>query len=170
MIPRRSGNRRVIARINWRNPSAPAVAQPLLCALKPVDSETGMEDFTDQWVLSRIVKRYSDFVSYPIVCRFEREEIERDRSGNLGEGVQPAFVIEDKTLNSMKPIWSRAQTQISESEYADGKPEHLRNSKPRRLTEGTRSSYCCHLLMVDKIVSQQVSNKCKEVKNELVRS
>jgi molecular chaperone HtpG len=28
-------------------------------------------------------------------------------------------VIEDKTLNSMKPIWSRSQSEITESEYAD---------------------------------------------------
>jgi len=88
-------------------------------SLKPADSENGVEDFTDQWVLSRIVKRYSDFVSYPIVCKFEREEIEQELNGKPGEGVQPAFVIEDKTLNSMKPIWSRAQTEITESEYAE---------------------------------------------------
>ncbi len=87
--------------------------------LKPIDSENGIEDFTDQWVLSRIVKRYSDFVSYPIVCRFEREEMERDVSGKPVKDAQPTFVIEDKTLNSMKPIWSRAQTETTESEYAE---------------------------------------------------
>ena len=87
--------------------------------LKPVDSENGIEDFTDQWVLSRIVRRYSDFVSYPIISKFEREETERDRSGKPIHDAQPTFVIEDKTLNSMKPIWSRAQTEITDSEYAD---------------------------------------------------
>jgi molecular chaperone HtpG len=35
--------------------------------LKPVDPENGIEDFTDQWVLSQIVRRYSDFISYPII-------------------------------------------------------------------------------------------------------
>src|SRR5262245_14327600 len=87
--------------------------------LKPVDPETGIEDFTDQWVLSRIVRRYSDFVSYPIVCKFEREESARDGDGNPIKDAQPTIVIEDKTLNSMKPIWSRSQTEITESEYAD---------------------------------------------------
>jgi molecular chaperone HtpG len=87
--------------------------------LKPVDSETGIEDFTDQWVLSRIVRRYSDFVSYPIICKFEREETEQDGGGNPIEGAQPTYVIEDKILNSMKPIWSRAQTEITADEYAD---------------------------------------------------
>jgi len=87
--------------------------------LKPVDPENGIEDFTDQWVLSRIVRRYSDFVSYPIVCKFEREEMERDGSGNLIKDAKSTFVFDDKTLNSMKPIWSRAQSEITESEYAD---------------------------------------------------
>src|SRR5262245_28351725 len=50
--------------------------------LRPVDPEQGIEDFTDQWTLSRIVRRYSDFVAYPIVCKFEREEVKRDGSGN----------------------------------------------------------------------------------------
>jgi len=87
--------------------------------LKPLDPEHDIEDFTDQWVLSRIVRRYSDFVAYPIICRFESEETERDRSGNLKRDSKPTFVFEDKTLNSMKPIWSRDQTEITEGEYAD---------------------------------------------------
>jgi len=87
--------------------------------LKPVDSEQGIEDFTDQWVLSRIVRRYSDFVAYPIICKFEREETERDESGSLKQGAQPTFVFEDKVLNSMKPIWSRDQTEVTEGDYAD---------------------------------------------------
>ena len=87
--------------------------------LKPVDPEQGIEDFTDQWALSRIVRRYSDFVAYPIICKFEREEAERDESGNLKQGAQPTFVFEDKILNSMKPIWSRDQNEVTEGDYAD---------------------------------------------------
>jgi molecular chaperone HtpG len=87
--------------------------------LKPTDPENGIEDFTDQWALSRIVRRYSDFVAYPIVCKFEREEAQQDERGNLIKDAPPTFVVEDKTLNSMKPIWSKAQTEITESEYAD---------------------------------------------------
>jgi len=88
-------------------------------SLKPIDPEQGIEDFTDQWVLSRIVRRYSDFVAYPIICKFEREEMEKDENGNLKQSAQPTFVFEDKTLNSMKPIWSRDQGEITEGDYAD---------------------------------------------------
>lgn len=87
--------------------------------LKPVDPETGVEDYTDQWVLSRIVQRYSDFVSYPIICQFEREATVQDGPGvELNDG-KPTYVIEDKTLNSMKPIWCRGQSEITKTEYAD---------------------------------------------------
>src|SRR5262245_26076256 len=85
--------------------------------LKQADPEIGLEDFTDQWVLSRIVRRYSDFVTYPIIGQYIREEAGRD--GDFEKGSDPAVVIEDKILNSMKPIWSRPQAEVAESEYAD---------------------------------------------------
>jgi molecular chaperone HtpG len=85
--------------------------------LKPANPELGIEDFTDQWTLSRIVRKYSDFVAYPIIGKYIREETGKD--GGLAQGADPATVIEDKILNSMKPIWSRPQADVSESEYAD---------------------------------------------------
>src|SRR5262245_33687534 len=94
----------------------PSHGTAITLRLKPVDLENGIEDYTDQWVLSRIVRRYSDFVAYPINCKIEREESGQGGGGNL---VQPTYVIEDKILNSMKPIWSRALTEVTEAEYAD---------------------------------------------------
>src|SRR5262249_33913636 len=85
--------------------------------LKPADPEIGIEDFTDQWALSRIVRKYSDFVTYPIFGKYTREETGND--GSLAQGPVPTIVIEDKILNSMKPVWSRPQAEVSESEYAD---------------------------------------------------
>lgn len=87
--------------------------------LKAVDSEAGIEDYTDTWTLSNIVKRYSDFVGYPIVTREEREEVERDEDGNPKKDGKKETVIEDKILNSMKPIWTRPQSEVTESEYAE---------------------------------------------------
>ncbi len=84
--------------------------------LKSVDPEQGIEDFTDEWVLSRIVRRYSDFVAYPILCQFMRED---DAMVASKKEAAPEIVVEDRTLNSMKPIWSRAQSELTESEYAD---------------------------------------------------
>src|SRR5687767_4813724 len=62
--------------------------------LKPVDHENGIEDYTDKWTLGQIVKRHSDFVNYPIR-------------------------LEDEVLNSMKPLWTRPASEVTESEYEE---------------------------------------------------
>ena len=87
--------------------------------LMPADNENGIEDYTEPWVLTSIAKRHSDFVTYPIKNEQQREEIERDDEGKPKEGVEPTIVIEDKTLNSMKPIWTRSQSDVSEEEYTE---------------------------------------------------
>jgi molecular chaperone HtpG len=62
--------------------------------LKPVDSDSGIEDYTDAAVLERIVKRHSDFIPYPI----------RNQ---------------DKTINSMKPVWTRPESEVKDEEFAE---------------------------------------------------
>ncbi len=85
--------------------------------LLPADTEGGIEDFTDQWVISRTVKRYSDFVTFPILHKVEREEVEKDEQGLPKPDGKKTTVVEDKTLNSMKPIWTRSD--VTDEEYAE---------------------------------------------------
>jgi len=81
----------------------------IILHLKPVDSENGIEDYTDRWVLSRLVRQHADFITYPIVLPAEKPEEAPD-----GETPQP-----EKTLNSMKPIWARPPSEVAKEEYAD---------------------------------------------------
>ncbi len=81
-------------------------------------------DYTDQWVIRRIVKQYSDFVAYPIVMDVEREEplpddqIIKDKDGKpIGETTRR--VIKEETLNSMKAIWTRPKDEVSQQEYEE---------------------------------------------------
>jgi molecular chaperone HtpG len=78
--------------------------------LKAPDTENGLEDYTDDWRLSSIIRKHSDFISYPIIVRKEREEGGED-------GAEKKTVVEDTTVNSMKPIWKRSSSEIKPEEY-----------------------------------------------------
>jgi molecular chaperone HtpG len=79
--------------------------------LKPVDTDDGIQDYTSPWVIESIVRKFSDFVSYPIKMRAEKP------GAPTGEGGAPP--AEDKTLNSMKAIWTRSASEVSEDEYKE---------------------------------------------------
>ncbi|MCD4749862.1 MAG: molecular chaperone HtpG [Thermoanaerobaculales bacterium] len=87
--------------------------------LKPVDEEAGLHDYTDCRVLEGIVRRYSDFITHPVICPVERTEYERDDEGKIKPDVEPMKTIEDRTLNTMKPIWTRPQSEVKDEEYAE---------------------------------------------------
>ena len=77
--------------------------------LKPADTEAGLRDYTAEHVLKEIVKRYSDFVTYPI-------RMQRWRDGDKPSDPK---ILEDETLNSMKAIWDRPKAEVTEQEYKD---------------------------------------------------
>ncbi|HWS36953.1 MAG TPA: molecular chaperone HtpG [Actinoplanes sp.] len=60
--------------------------------LRPKDEDDALYDYTDEWKLREIVKRYSDFISFPI------------RKG-------------DEVLNSQKALWARPRNEVTEEEY-----------------------------------------------------
>jgi molecular chaperone HtpG len=87
--------------------------------LKPVDEEAGLQDFTDEFVLKRIIKRYSDFVTYPIVLKTEHDEIERDENGVPKQPETKKRVVSESTVNSRVPVWAKPESEVTEEEYAE---------------------------------------------------
>ncbi|MCP4640159.1 MAG: molecular chaperone HtpG, partial [bacterium] len=87
--------------------------------LKPADSEDGLHDFTAEWQIRSVVKKYSDFVAYPIRMDVERTEVERDEEGKPVEGAEEKTVTTTETLNSMKAIWLRSKDDVSDDEYKE---------------------------------------------------
>lgn len=84
--------------------------------------EEDEQDFTNEWVLRDIVKRHSDFVSYPIVMAVERHEPIPEKEqivGSDGQPIKERTVIRDETLNSMKAIWTRNKDDVTDEEYAE---------------------------------------------------
>ncbi|MDH5717353.1 MAG: molecular chaperone HtpG [Spirochaetia bacterium] len=87
--------------------------------LKTDKEDESLEDYTDEYILKRIVKQYSDFISYPILIKEEREEEEKDEKGEPKKDGKKRKVIEDVTINSMKPIWTRSKSDVTEKDYAE---------------------------------------------------
>ncbi|GGW75977.1 molecular chaperone HtpG [Streptomyces caelestis] len=71
--------------------------------LKPADPENQLHDYTSPWTIKQIVKRYSDFITWPI--RMVPE---------AGDGEDAP---EPETLNSMKALWARSRDEVSDDEY-----------------------------------------------------
>ncbi|HEX5720431.1 MAG TPA: molecular chaperone HtpG [Thermoanaerobaculia bacterium] len=87
--------------------------------LKPEDKDNGLDDFSDRWVVSRVVRRYSDFVIYPIVLRADKDPEIEDLAKEQETGEKPKMPMEEKVLNSMKPIWIRPQSEVTQDEYKE---------------------------------------------------
>jgi molecular chaperone HtpG len=78
-----------------------------------------MKDFLDEWRIRSIVKKYSDYVQYPIVMDVTRSEPVKDQDGNVIEGGGNIEKTTEETLNSMKAIWTRSKSEITEEEYLE---------------------------------------------------
>ncbi len=87
--------------------------------LKPEDKDNGVDEFSDRWVISRIVHRYSDFVSYPIILKAEKDPEIEDLAKERETGEKPEMPLEEKVLNSMKPIWTRSPSEVTQDEYKE---------------------------------------------------
>ena len=81
---------------------------------EPEEDDEEHQDFTSDFTLRGIVKKYSDFVAFPI--RMEVERWKPKEGGKPGEG---AMVREVETLNSMRPLWTRAKDEITADEHAE---------------------------------------------------
>ncbi|MFJ6151211.1 molecular chaperone HtpG [Micromonospora profundi] len=74
--------------------------------LKPADTEDNLHDYTAEWTIREIVKRYSDFIAWPI-----RMTVERPGT----DGADPTSEVQ--TLNSMKALWARPRDEVDAAEY-----------------------------------------------------
>jgi molecular chaperone HtpG len=62
--------------------------------LRPADEEDALFDYADEWKIKGIVKKYSDFIAFPI---------------RFGDGDEP--------INSMKALWARPRSDVKDEEY-----------------------------------------------------
>lgn len=85
-----------------------------------IKEDTETENFTeylDQYKIKELIKRYSDYIRYPI--RMDMEVTKPVESSD--EKAEPKYetVVENQTLNSMVPLWHRPASSVTEEEYND---------------------------------------------------
>lgn len=73
--------------------------------LKPADEDDHLYDYTSEWKIREIVKRYSDFIAWPIRMPVERPDNEGTTTREL------------ETVNSMKALWTRSKDDVDAAEY-----------------------------------------------------
>ncbi|MCH9723185.1 MAG: molecular chaperone HtpG, partial [Actinomycetia bacterium] len=81
--------------------------------LKPEDAEDELHDYTSESKIRNLVKKYSDFIAWPI-----RMDVER-RTPPEEDGGDEVVTIETETLNSMKALWARPRDEVSDEEYTE---------------------------------------------------
>ncbi len=73
--------------------------------------EDKYSDYLDTYRISSIVKKYSDYIRYPIVMDVTTTKPSEDKEGEYEQ------VTETRTLNSMIPLWRKNKSEITEEEY-----------------------------------------------------
>ena len=87
------------------------VGTTITLKLKDDTEDCNYSDFLDIFKVKGIVKKYSDYIRYPIVMNIEHSE--------LKEGSKDEYetVVKEETVNSMIPIWKKNKNEVTEEEY-----------------------------------------------------
>ena len=83
--------------------------------LKDSNDDENYDEFLEAFEIERLIKKYSDYVRYPI--KMMVEETKRIESEVEGEDDKYESVMEEKILNSMIPLWKRSKSEITKEEY-----------------------------------------------------
>lgn len=89
------------------------VGTDIIMVLKDDTEEDKYSEYLEQYRLSSLIKKYSDYIRYPIEMDMESTKVKE------GTEEKPEYetVIERKTLNSMVPIWQKAKKDVTKEEY-----------------------------------------------------
>lgn len=80
--------------------------------LKKDTDDEKYSDYLEDYKIKSLVKKYSDYIRYPI-----KMEIEKSKPKEGTDGKEYEKVIEIETLNSMIPLWKKKKTEITDEEY-----------------------------------------------------
>lgn len=82
-----------------------------ICLKADTDDEK-YSDYLEEYRLRSLIKKYSDYIRYPIRMLTEHSHLKEDSENEY------ETVTEDETLNSMVPLWKKSASEVTEEEYA----------------------------------------------------
>lgn len=100
------------------------VGTKIILTLKDSSEDEDYDQYLEEHTLKRIIKRYSDFIRYPI--KMEVSEYKKNPDSDEYETIK-----EEKTINSMVPLWRKNKSELSDEDYENFYSEkHFGYDKP----------------------------------------
>ena len=95
----------------------------IILTLKEDTDEENYSQYLETYELKNLIKKYSDYIRYPIKMNVETQKIKEGTE----ESEKPEYetVVEDETLNSMIPLWKRQKSKIADEEYNQFYKDHF---------------------------------------------
>ena len=94
------------------------VGTDIIMVLKDDTDEEKYSEYLDDYTLANLVKKYSDYIHYPITMYREKSR-QKPKPEDAGDDYKPEWetYTELETLNSMTPIWKRAKSEVKDEDY-----------------------------------------------------
>ena len=95
-----------------------APGSDIIMHIKPNADEENYDQYLETYKLQELIKKYSDYIRYPIVMEVE-DYRQKPKPEDAGDDYKPEWetVKEWKTINSMVPLWQRPKAKVTGEEY-----------------------------------------------------
>ena len=95
-----------------------APGSDVIMHLKANADEENYDQYLETYKLQELIKKYSDYIRYPIVMEVE-DYRQKEKPADAGDNYKPEWetVKEWKTINSMVPLWQRQKSKVPAEEY-----------------------------------------------------
>ena len=91
------------------------IGTTIVLEIKDNTEEESYDEFLEQYRIQGLIKKYSDYIRYPIMMDMTRSRVKEETKDS--ENPEYEDYTETETLNSMLPIWQRAKKDVTQEEY-----------------------------------------------------
>ena len=83
------------------------------------NADESYDRFLSEYTLQSLVKKYSDYIRYPIRMMMEKSRVKEQPEGKKDDKSAPEYetYYEEETLNSMVPIWKKPKSELKDEDY-----------------------------------------------------